>query len=72
MTESRQQVQESERQYRVVVLDEDDRVVSSYGDFQSDDEFVRRVLGYARRDHGDSAVLQRRTWPVIPPWETIA
>lgn len=62
----------SERRYRVVVLDSKDNVESSYGDFPSDNELVRRVLMFAKTKHGDRAVLQCQDFPVIPPWETIA
>lgn len=64
--------QQRERRYRVVVLDSKGKVESSYGDFPSDNEFVRRVLMTAKTQHGDRAVLQFRDFPVIPPWETIA
>jgi Arc/MetJ-type ribon-helix-helix transcriptional regulator len=59
-------------EYRVVVLDDDGRVESNWGNFPSDDEFVRRILGYARNRHGDKAALQRREQPPIPQWETVA
>lgn len=61
----------TEREYRVVVLEDDGRMASTYGNFPSDNDLVRHVLASARCMHGDKAVLQQRARPVDPPWVTV-
>lgn len=61
-----------EREWRVVTLDEDGRVLSNYGERLSED-MARTVHRFACSRDGKAATLQFREPPEqSPPWETVS